>query len=202
MVEVTTAANSITGPLSGIFGGLMWMLIALVVICILFTIFGLIWWFIWHKRTWNLDVEFKLPRSDGKFVGAEWGKGSYRIKSGKVFLKRKGIAKQYMKPFDVRKYLQGGKVLTVVQVSPNEYIPVMPKSYLHLVDDKTGQECSVLEIYSDTGRSKSWKNYLERDLKNTFSIQNLFQQYQLPISMAIIMIGMCVGFAILWSKIQ
>ena len=183
------------------FKGSIWILIALIVIIVIAGIFGLIWYFIYQKKKWNLKVEFKLPRSDGKIIGAEWGKGAFMAKSGKVLLKRKGLRKHYMKPFDIRKYLQGSSTLTVIQIAPQEYLPVLPRSYLHLIDDKTGKETSILEVYADTGKSRSWKNYLERELTTTFSIQNLFQQFGLPITLGIVVLLMFIGFSILWSRI-
>ncbi|GAH07237.1 unnamed protein product, partial [marine sediment metagenome] len=118
-------------------GGTMKSLGWILMIGIPATIFivGVLWWF-YKKKRWNLDVEIKLPRSDGKFIDAEWGKGFYNFKRGNVFIKRRKKKKIPMKPFDVNKYLQGSRILTVVQVGAEEYRPVLNESWMDMQNDK------------------------------------------------------------------
>jgi len=87
---------------------------------------------IWNKKRWNLDVEIKLPRSDGKIINSEWGKGYFHSKRGVVFIKRPGFSspKVALKIFDPKRFIQGDKTITVVQLSPVDYRPVLPESFL------------------------------------------------------------------------
>lgn len=162
---------------------------------------GLVVYFAWEKKRWNLKVEFKIPRTDNKFVSAEWGKGIYNAKKGIVYVKRKGFKKVMMKAFDTRKYLQGNNLLTVVQLSPIHYIPVIPKSYTQLIDAKTGRKAALLDVYADFSESRSWKNSVERDFKKAFSITNMIQQFQVPIAIGLTAIMIFVGFAIIWGRL-
>ncbi len=86
----------------------------------------------WNRRRWNLQVEIKLPRSDGRMISAEWGKGYFNSSRGVVFIKRPGFMqpKIPLKIFDPKRYLQGDRLITVVQLSPVDYRPVLPESYL------------------------------------------------------------------------
>ena len=89
---------------------------------------------IWNKKRWHLNVEFKMPRSDGKLINGEWGKGYFNTKRGVVFVKRPGMfsPKIPLKIFDPKRYLQGDRLLTVVQLSPLDYRPVLPDSFLEM----------------------------------------------------------------------
>ena len=101
--------------------------VAIVGLFALVAVGGLCWW-LWNRKKWNLKVEVKIPRSDGRFVTAEWAKGSFKAKEGHVLIKRKGVGPAAMEPFDIKKYLQGSNILTVVQVGPEDYLPVNPQS--------------------------------------------------------------------------
>lgn len=87
---------------------------------------------VWNRKRWYLKVEIKLPRSDGKIVNSEWGKGYFNSGRGVVYIKRPGILQRKipLKIFDAKRYLQGTDTLTVIQLSPIDYRPVLPKSFL------------------------------------------------------------------------
>lgn len=104
--------------------GVLMMLLALMVVGVGFIV--------WNKKKWNLQVEIKLPRSDGKMINSEWGKGHFNSKRGVVFIKRPGFGspKIPLKIFDPKRYLQGDRTLTVIQLSPEDYRPVLPTSFL------------------------------------------------------------------------
>ena len=74
------------GGIWGTFEALIWA--GLIGVPVMAVILGFFYW-LYRRRKWNLDVEFKLPRSDGRFISAEWGKGNYDTKRGVVWLKRK-----------------------------------------------------------------------------------------------------------------
>lgn len=205
---------------------LIWSLIvgiAIIFICFLV-------WFIFFKVKWNLKVEIKLPRSDGRIINGEWGKGFYDAKKGSVFIKRpgKGSKKVAMKIFDVKKYLQGTDLLTVIQVGPEEFRPVLNHSYSdHIVNyidknkpalndkgepllDKKGDPLyqtfqmkeSIMNIQTETGKNKAWKAAFEDAATNAYTMKSIFRQYQTPIAIGIVVICCFIGFAILWTKLS
>jgi len=157
--------------------------------------------FTYKKKNWNIDVEIKIPRSDGKLVTAEWGKGNYNEVKGACFIKRKGKQAVAMKPFDPKKYLQGEKILTVLQLSPGHYVPILPESFLKVTDSETKEVCIVAHLNADLSKSKAWARTFERDSKNAFSIINLLKEYAPFIGIGIILFMNFAGFAILYSKV-
>jgi len=185
---------------------LIFALMGIVAVIICFIAF-----LVWNKKRWNLKVEIKLPRSDGNIVNGEWGKGYFNSKRGVVYIKRAGIIspKIPLKIFDPKRYLQGSDLLTVIQLSPVDYRPVLPKSYLtHEVeykDDKTGVvtkvEEAILTIKCDTGHSKAWQQAFDAASKQAYSLKSFFQQFQTPIAIAIVLVAVFVGFAALWTQI-
>lgn len=162
---------------------------------------------IWAKRRkkWNLRVEIKLPRSDGKIINSEKAKGFYDTKGGFVSLKRKGISAIDMKPFNVNKYLQGENYLEVLQVGPDDFIPILPKSYMKILKSnaKEGEqrEFALLEIEGDMGERKQWASNAADSAMNRFTLKNFLKEHQFAISIIIIMFGLFIGFAIVLSQL-
>ena len=157
-----------------------------------------------NKKKWFLEVEVKIPRADGKIVNSEWAKGTYDAKKGVVLVKRPGKKAVPLKPFDIKKFLQGGgkkETLTVVQVGIEDYRPVMIDSYLEMVDDKTGEEAILMKIKVDTTESKAWKESFEREAKSAYSLQSIFQQYAQYIGFGILFFMIFIGFAVLWGRV-
>jgi len=192
--------------------------VVLVGVPVMGAIIGFFYW-IYKRRKWNLDVEFKLPRSDGKIVSSEWGKGSYNVKRGIVFLKRKKKAKIPMKPFNVGKYLQGEKILTVVQVGPMHYEPVLNESWMEMEEDQPTtdsngkvlldeegnpihERAALLNMRIDTTEDKAWSTYCEREGKSTYSIVSLLSQYAVPISIGLVIVLWGIQFIILYQRIK
>lgn len=181
-----------------------------VIILIMLAIIIAIFYF---RKRWNLDVEFKLTRNDGRITNAEWGKGYYDSKKGVVYVRRptmgrfsKGIA---IKIFDIRRYIQGDRIITVLQVGPEDFRPVLNDSWTEHVctytDDKTGEvkevKESILNIKVDSGLNKAWKTAWDAAAKNAYSIRSFFSQFQTPIAIGIVIICCFVGFAVLWTKV-
>lgn len=159
--------------------------------------------FLWIKKrgNYNLKVEFKIPRSAGRLVNAEWGKGSYDEKRGVVWLKRRRKPKVKMKPFDVKRFLQGANILTVVQVGAADYLPALPDSYIKMKDDKHPEkEAAFLSIKTDTSESKAWKESFEREAKNAFSISTLLDKYGAWISIGLVIFLWGLQFALMYKK--
>jgi hypothetical protein len=196
------------------FSGGMMIFIYIGLAFIILLMLGIIFVVFYFKKRWNLDVEFKLTRSDGRITNAEWGKGYYNAKKGVVFVRRPTMGKFSkgvpIKIFDIRRYLQGTSILTVLQVGPEDFRPVLNDSWTEHVetykDDKTGDiveiKESILNIKVDSGLNKAWKSSWDSAAKNAYSIRSFMTQYQTPISIAIVLIACFVGFAILYTKIH
>ena len=186
----------------------IWYILAGIVVIILLIIIGVIWYF---KKRWNLTVEFKLVRNDGRLIGAEHGKGYYDARKGVVYVRRpnmgkfsKGVA---IKIFDIRKYIQGSDIITVLQVGPEDYRPVLNDSWTEYVSTSQDEKGNIVEVKEavinikvDSGADKAWKSSWDVSAKKAYSIQSLIAQFQTPIAIGIVIICCFVGFAILWSK--
>ena len=190
----------------GLGGGNTSMLNVAIVILLGFCVLafiGVVGWLAYKRSLWNLKVEFKFMRSDGTLITSEWGKGQFNTKRGVVFLKRpkRGTPKIAMPPFDVKRYLQGTDTLTVIQVGLEQYLPVMPQSFLEMEDDETGETAALMKHKVDLTQSKAWKNQFERESKQAYTIMGLLQQYANFIGIGIILMMNFVGFAILYMKV-
>jgi len=114
-----------------------------------------------------------------------------------------------IKIFDIRKYLQGTDTFTVVQLSPDEYRPVLIESYLEhnrkYIDKDTGKVSivreAIINIEVDHGKNKAWKTAFQEASKQAYSLSSFFQQFQTPIAIAIVLVSVFTGFAILWTKV-
>ena len=173
-----------------------WVVIAIIVIGV---IIGLLVWSAKRKK-WNLKVTVKLPRAGKTFI-TEKAKGHYDIKAGIVDIKRKKLKAVGMKPFDVRKYLSGakGNELEVIQISPNDYIPVVTTNY-ETVKDSDGNDCSIFEIEADLQKRKTWRIYMERSAKDRFTLIGFLDKHWRSIEIGIIVFIIFLGFAILWMR--
>lgn len=201
--------ETITAITSGTSGTLLWVII-IVGFIVGFLILGGGGFLLWNfKKRYNLRAEIKLPRSDGLITQAEWGKAEFNAKRGVVFLKRKGMRRIPIKVFDIKKYLQGSDLLTLIQVGPEDYRPVLNHSWSETqtvyVDDETGKEEiqkeAIMNIRVDTGLNKAWKSAYDISAKRAYSIQSFLSQFQTPIAIGIVVLCVFVGIAILWSRL-
>ncbi len=226
MASMGEVVNSIGPSTQTVVWTTVWVFIAIFVVV---GIGLLIWWGL-RRRKWNLKVEIKLTRSDGKITNGEWGKGFYDSKRGVVFIKRpyKGSKPIPIKIFDVRRYMQGSDLISVLQVGPEDYRPILNDSWTeHDVDyiDETKERKdedgnlmvdgdgnpiyevttvreSILNIKTDTGENKAWRVAWEEAAKNAYTISSFLRQYQAPISIGIVVVCCFIGFAILWTKLS
>ena len=193
-------------------GSVFWVIILVLVVGGLgLLIIGFAVWYFLAKKRWNLKVEIKLPRSSGGIIVGEWGKGRFDVKKGVVFIKRNGMFQPSipMEVFDLKEYLQGDNIITVIQIGPDTYKPVSPKSWTEhsvtYVNEKTKEEKeikeSILNIKIDTGLNKAWKSAWTASAKRAYSLQSFLQQFQTPIAIAIVIIAVFVGFAIIWARL-
>ena len=205
-------ADSIGSMLSGVLSGsgsaFMTGLIVIGSVIVVLLIIGGIFALWFFKKRYNLKVEVKTIRSDGKIINGEWAKGIFNAGRGVVYIKRKGLRTVPMKVFDIRRYLQGSDLLTVIQVASEDYRPVINDSWTeHTVEyeDDAGktyeQKESVLNIKVDSGLNKAWKSAWDNASKKAYSISTFFTQFQAPITIAIVLIAIFVGFAIIWNRL-
>ena len=229
MASFGTTLQSLT---SGGQSTIYWLVLILIIIAVVAIILAVGYLFIYQRRKWNLKVEIKLVRSDGQVINGEWGKGLYNQKRGVVLIKRP-TASKFAKPipikiFDPKRYLQGNDLITVIQIGPEDYRPVLNSSWTkHVVEyedtdkplkdakgnpllDDNGNQLfetiqikeSILNIKTDVGTNKAWQNAWEESAKQAYTIASMLQQYSAPISIGIVVICCFVGFAILWTKLS
>ncbi len=149
-----------------------------------------VWYF---KKRYNLRVEIKIPRSNNQLVLGEWGKGFYSPKQGVCYIKRPGMwfSSYSMKPFDLKKYIQGTDLLTVIQIGPREFRPVLPKSWTEItedveydeIDDKTREKTGkvitkkekvcLMSIDVDLRDDKAWQDMWEESGENAYTIKKI-----------------------------
>ena len=207
MAEIGSVISGLI-PSGSVVGLLLMKVVIGIISLVLFG--GLALW-IWNKKRWNLKVEIKLPRSDGRIINGEWGKGYFNSKHGVVYIVRPGFLqpKIALKIFDPKRYLQGSDLLTVIQLSPVDYRPVLPKSFtkfeVKYTDDKTGEEYivneTIMNMECDTGASKAWQTAFDAAAKKAYSLQSFFHQFQTPIAVAIVLVAVFVGIAALWTQL-
>lgn len=204
---------------------LIWILVAVGIIT---AVIGTIFFFVWRKRRWNLKVEIKLIRSDGAIVNGEWGQGFYDSKKGVVMIKRPGGKPIPMKIFDTRRYMQGSDLITVIQAGPEDFRPVLNKSWskhsIYIDDEtrpvmdengnlivdqnnkqiyhKTEIKESVINMQTETGKNKAWKAAWEEAAKNAYTIRSFLREHAAAVSVSVVVISCFVGFAILWTKLS
>jgi hypothetical protein len=180
-------------------GGIaMYLVYGVIVIAALVAGFFVFRYFL-TKKNWNLNVWVKIARANGLMM-FERAKGRFDTREGVVDIKRKKLKPVTMKPFDVRDFLQGSNNLEVMMLSPTEFIPIIPKSYEIMENSK--QLYALEHIKTDLGGRKTWKNYAERSLKDRFTLAGFMAKHQFAISIVIIMLGMFIGFSILYSRIK
>ena len=194
---------------SGMIGNIIVMIFGAVALGAV--IFG-VWWFVNKKKNWNLKVEVKIPRNirnirlkEGgyKVIGTlnkEWARGFYNAKRGVCYIKRKGKKPVPMKPFDIKRFLSTGNILTVTQVGIEDYRPVLDDSYIEVIDEKTGEEAALVNAKIDTSESKSWKNSFERDSKSAYTIKNWIAEHGALVAMGLVLLMNLIGFSIIIAR--
>jgi hypothetical protein len=205
MVDFSSVINSVG---SGANSTVTWVLIVVGIIVGVILLAGgiFLWWF--TKKRYNLRVEIKMTRSDGKISLGEWGKGLFNISKGVLYIKRAKMKAVPIRVIDIRRYLQGSDLITVLQVGPEDYRPVINDSWTEQIvefEDDKGKiveiKESVLNIKADSGLNKPWKSAWESASKKAYSLSSVLQQYATPISIGIVIIAVFVGFAIIWTRL-
>lgn len=211
------AIGEIFGNLNfGLGGGIMNLITIVFVAFAVLVLIAIIFFYFFNKKQWNIKrVIFRLPRAvqflnpNEKLdinniqgtIDKEYGKGSYNLKRGAVFLKRKGKKKIAMNPFNINEYLDGSGELEVVQVGSEEYVPVMPRSYM-LYEDEHGNTCALVKLKTDAIASKSWKSSFEREAKNAFSIMSLLREYAPIVAIGLVIFLWGIQLLLLYNRLK
>ena len=194
--------NSMGGIVWGI---AKWFILGAIVLIVLGAV---IWWLVWYykRKKYFLKVIVKLPRAGGSIFG-EMAKGHYDVRAGIVDIKRNKVKPVAMKPFDVRRFLQGDGTLEVMMLSPTDFIPIDPASYKIVTEkyvDNDGntkeQKYSVFDIVTDNLKRKTWKNYTERAAKSRFTLEGFLDQHWRAIELGILVFIIFIGFMVLWMR--
>jgi hypothetical protein len=197
------------GGSGNLLGNMMTILLGAVALA---CVVGGVWYLLYKKKSWNIKVEVKIPRNirniklrEGGYKGygtlnKEWAKGFYDAKRGVCYIKRKGKKAVPMKPFDIKRFLSTGNILTVIQVGMEDYRPVLDDSYIEVVDDETGEEAALITAKIDTSESKSWKNSFERDSKSAYTIKNWIAEHGALVAMGLVLLMNLIGFAIVIAR--
>ncbi len=213
--------DDVVGSVTAGTGGSLWTFVLIIIgVFIGLLLLGVAAWWWFFKKKWNLKAEIKLTRSGGRLTNAEWGKAYFNAKRGVVFVKRPGIMQRAtpIKIFDIRKYIQGDNIVSFIQVSPDELIPILNDSWEEYEEDepmkdtkgniiKDGEgnpvyeKAAILNIKIDTGLNKAWRAAWSQAAKQAYSLKSFFTQFQTPIAIAIVIIAVFVGFAIIWSRL-
>ncbi len=214
--------DDITGAIGSGSSSTIWMMVLIVIglfVGVIILGIGAWWWIVKHR--WNLKAEIKLTRGGGRITSAEWGKAMFNAKRGVCMVKRPGIMQRPVpvKIFDIRKYIQGGNVVTFLQISGDELVPVLNESWEEYEDDepmrdkKTGEilldedgraiheKAGVINIRVDTGLNKAWKAAWTQAAKQAYSLRSFLTQFQTPIAIAIVILAVFVGFAMVWTRL-
>lgn len=198
----TDMIGNVMGPFSSIWGS-----IGMIAQFILFgSLFGGIaagifyWWF--NKKKWNLRVEFKLTRSDGHIVNAEWGKGLFNAKKGFILLKRPGIKRPIeMKPADPKKYIYGDNILTVAQLGPNTWVPVLPESFAQYINED-GEVEYFIDMKTDMTDQLSWAENFAKRAKDVYSILSFLEKFQTPLAIGFVILAQAISTAFIIAVIK
>lgn len=131
----------------------------------------------WRKSKWYLNVYLKMPRDGGRTILAELAKGYWDARKATLWVKRGGVfgAKFFVKLDDIREYLQGEGTIELLGSGVN-WKPILPQSYLEVVDSKTGQKAAIMTYAMDFTQDKAWAIKAEREYVETFSLSDVFNK--------------------------
>lgn len=194
--------DKVTGPFSSLFGSIGTIAQIMMLGFVTMLIAGGLLYLYVNSKKWNLRIEFKLTRSDGRIVNAEWGKGYYNTKKGYVLLKRpkvKGAIE--MKPFDPKIYVYGDNIVTVTQIGPNTWAPVHPDSFAQFENEK-GKTEYFINLKSDLTDQLQWADNFKKRSKEVYSIMNFLERYQVPISIAIVVLAQAISTAFIIAIVK
>lgn len=152
----------------------------------------------YNKKKWYLEVPLKMPRDGGRIINHETAKGYWNARKATLWVKRKGLfgSKFFVKLDDARNYLQGEDVIELIGSGVN-WKPILPESYLNVINPETGQEAAIMTYSMDFTKDKAWALRSEREYINTFSLSNAFEKLKDYIGW-----GLVIGIVILAEVVR
>ena len=73
------------------------------------------------------------------------------------------------------------------------------------VEDSEGnpvyEKAAIINIKVDPGLNKAWRAAWSQAAKQAYSLKSFFTQFQTPIAIAIVIIAVFVGFAMVWTRL-
>lgn len=170
-------------------------------------VLGVVAYWFYNKRKWNLKVEFKFPRSDGAFLFSEHGKGNFSASRGNCIIKRPGMfgATHKIKTFDPKVHIQGTDTLTVIQTAPLTFSPVAPESYFE-VKDEAGNVANVMTLKGDISKDFQWASQSYKDHMNAYTIKNALrdnaQWFGIGFVILIVLISQYIGIGMIMDRLN
>lgn len=164
----------------------IWGIIIAASFFIIVLVGGGIWLVKHNKKKWYLQVKLKMPRNDGRTIIHEEAKGYWDARAATLWVKRFGVfgSKFFVKLDDIRKYLQGEGTIELIG-SGVDFKPVLPVSYLEVIDEDTGQKAFILDYKMDFTNDKAWAIEAERRYTKAFSVSDLLEKFQMWIGIGI-----------------
>lgn len=158
---------------------------------------GVGWWK-WYQRKWYLTVPLKMPRDKGRTITSEIAKGYWDSRQATLWVKREGLFGQkfFVKLDDIRKYLQGNQIVELLG-SGITWKPILPESYIEVIDESTGQKANIMEYSMDFTQDKAWAIRAEREYTTTFSLSDVFNKLKDYIGW-----GLVIGIVILAEVVK
>ena len=176
----------------------VWGVVGFVAFILFIIIAGGIGFWQWKRRKWYLTVPLKMPRDGGRTINMEVAKGYWDARKATLWVKRSGLfgAKFFVKLDDVRKYLQGENTVELLGSGVN-WKPILPQSYLTVIDERTNQEAEVMSYSMDFTEDRAWAIKAEREFVDTFSLSDVFNKLKDYIGW-----GLVIGIVILAEVVR
>lgn len=213
--------NDAWGAISSGTGTSLWIFVFIILgVLVGILLLGIAGWWWFFKKRWNIKAEIKLTRNGGRLTNAEWGKAMFDAKRGVCYVKRPGFMQRSIpvKQFDIRKYIQGDNIVTFIQIGPDDLRPVLNDSWEEYENDKPSvdkngniimdeegnpvhEKAAMLNVRIDPGLNKAWMAAWSQAAKQAYSLKSFFTQFQTPIAIAIVIIAVFVGFAMVWTRL-
>jgi len=176
----------------------VWGLIAVAAIFCVIVIAVILGIMRYQKNKWYLTAILKMPRDDGRTINTELAKAYWSPRNATLWVKRKGMfgSKFFVELDDIRKYLQGSENIELLG-SGVSWKPIIPESYLEVIDEKTGKQAYVMNYKMDFTRDKAWAIRAEREYTETFSLSDVFNKLKDYIGW-----GLVIGIVILAEVVR
>lgn len=177
---------------------LMWVIVAIIV----FSAMGVFLFKRNQNKKFNIPLIIITPRSDGKVIEINEGKGGF-FKSERVGgitsfrIKRKGIAICEIPPPSSDFLSSPNRTLILAQKGIDDYEPILPES-LTMVKIPDGRTVAILKLKAINQEATAWMFDNTESAKRRFTFGSLWDKYQSIISMMIFIFILFIIMYINW----